>query len=193
VGAGDCAGGVRNAIIPGGFHPDELAHPHRMAMYRRNLSLMLLSLSLAGCMPRPVVLPPPPPPPAPTRTAEEIEAERTSQAAGLWETGTAYGRMGRWAQAERAYRDAVALRPDSVRYQLALANALLQQQRDSEAADVLLGAIRLEAAAPSPNHALIAVDYERVIQILERDNRMDEARQARERQRFHRMMRAAQP
>jgi tetratricopeptide (TPR) repeat protein len=164
-----------------------------MAMYRRNFSLMLLALSLAGCMPRPVVLPPPPPPAAPTRTPEEIEAERASQAAGLWETGTAYGRMGRWVQAERAYRDAVALRPDSARYQLALANALLQQQRDSEAADVLLGAIRLEAAAPSPNHGLIAVDYERVIQILERVNRMDEARQARERQRFHRMMRDAQP
>jgi Flp pilus assembly protein TadD len=124
---------------------------------------------------------------------EETEEEKTVRAQQLWTSGTALGRQGRWVQAERAYRDAVALRPDSVSYQLSLSMALLQLQRDSEAADVLLGAIRLQEAGPSPNHRLLAVDYERLIQILERVNRLDEARTARDRQRLHRMLRDAQP
>jgi tetratricopeptide (TPR) repeat protein len=157
-------------------------------MHKRFLAVLLIT-GLTACMPRPVVLPPPPaPPPVETRTPEQIAAERAAQAEGLWATATAYGREGRWVQAERAYRDAVGLQPDSVRYQMALATALLQQQRDSEAADVLLGAIRLEEAGPSPNHRVLAVDYERLIQILERVNRLDEARSARERQRLHRML-----
>lgn len=157
-------------------------------------SLLVVLFALAACVPRPVVLPPPlPPPPPPPAVVEETEADRTARAQQLWTSGTALGQQGRWAQAERAYRDAIALRPDSVGYQLSLTTALLQQQRDSEAADVLLGAIRLQEAAPSPNHRLLAVDYERLIQILERVNRLDEARVARDRQRLHRMLRDTQP
>ncbi|SOD02109.1 Tetratricopeptide repeat-containing protein [bacterium JGI 053] len=157
-------------------------------------SLLVALVVLTACVPRPVVLPPPPPPlPPPPPVAVETDAERTARAQQLWTSGTALGQQGRWAQAERAYREAVALQPDSVPYQLSLTTALLQQQRDSEAADVLLGAIRLQEAAPSPNHRLLAVDYERLIQILERVNRLDEARAARERQRLHRMLRDAQP
>lgn len=153
----------------------------------------LLALALAGCVPRPVVLPPPPPPPAPVVVPEETEGDRVERASRLWNDGTMLGRQGRWAQAERAYREAVTLSPDSATYQMALATALLQQQRDSEAADALQAAIRLEEAAPSPNHTVLAVEYEQLIQILERVNRLDEARAARERQRLHRMLRDAQP
>ena len=156
-------------------------------------SLLVALLALSACVPRPVVLPPPPPPPPPPPVVEETEADRSARAQELWTSGTMLGRQGRWAQAERAYRDAVALQPDSEGYQLALTTALLQEQRDSEAADVLLGAIRLEEAAPSPNHRVLAVDYERLIQILERVDRLDEARAARDRQRLHRMLRDAQP
>jgi tetratricopeptide (TPR) repeat protein len=157
-------------------------------------SLLVALLALTACVPRPVVVPLPPPlPPPPPPVVEETEADRSARAQQLWENGTALGRQGRWSQAERAYREAIALRPDSVGYQLSLTTALLQLQRDSEAADVLLGAIRLQEAEPSPNHRVLAVDYERLIQILERVNRLDEARTARERQRLHRMLRDAQP
>ena len=159
-------------------------------------SLLVALLVLSACVPRPVVLPPPPPPlppPPPPPVVEETEADRSARAQQLWTSGTVLGRQGRWGEAEHAYREAVSLRPDSVSYQLSLTTALLQQQRDSEAADVLLGAIRLQEAAPSPNHRLLAVDYERLIQILERVNRLDEARTAREKQRLHRMLRDALP
>jgi tetratricopeptide (TPR) repeat protein len=155
--------------------------------------LLVFLLALAACVPPPVVVPPPPPPPPPPPVVVETEADVSARAQQLWTSGTALGRQGRWVQAERAYREAIALRPDSVGYQLSLATALLQQLRDSEAADVLLGAIGLQEAAPTPNHRLLAVDYERVIQILERVNRLDEARLARERQRLHRMLRDAAP
>ena len=85
-------------------------------------------------------------------------------------------------------REAVSLRPDSAVYQMALAGALIEQRRDSEAANVLLSAIRVEEAEQPVNHKLLIVDYERLIQVLERVGRLDEARQARERQRFHRTM-----
>src|SRR5690348_4109351 len=115
-------------------------------------SLLVALLVLTACVPRPVVVPLPPPlPPAPPPVVEETEADRSARAQQLWETGTALGRQGRWGQAERAYREAIALRPDSVGYQLSLTTALLQLQRDSEAADVLLEAIRLQEAEPSPN------------------------------------------
>jgi tetratricopeptide (TPR) repeat protein len=151
-------------------------------------------LTLAACTPRQVILPPPAPAPAPAPPPQvETAADVDARAQQLWSSGTVLGRQGRWIQAERAYRDAIALRPDSVEYQLALSTALLQQQRDSEAADVLLKAIQLQEAGPSPNHRLLAVDYERLIQILERVNRLDEARTARDRQRLHRMLRDTQP
>jgi thioredoxin-like negative regulator of GroEL len=164
----------------------------KMMLSRSTLLVALLALS--ACVPRPAAAPPPlPPPPPPPPPPVETEEDRTARAYRRWSEGTELGQQGRWAQAERAYREAIAARPDSVGYQLALATALLQQQRDSEAADVLLGAIRMEEAAPSPNHRVLAVDYERLIQILERVNRLDEARAARERQRLHRMLRDAQP
>jgi tetratricopeptide (TPR) repeat protein len=164
-------------------------HPHA----GRLAASAALASMLAACGGHAVVLPPPAPPPAPEVSPELLEAAQTQRAHDLWDQGTALGRRGQWAQAEQAYRQAVALRPDSVTYRMALTTALLQEGRDSDAADALLAAIRLEEAAPTPNHGLIAVDYERLIQILERVNRLDEARTARERQRFHRMMRDAQP
>jgi cytochrome c-type biogenesis protein CcmH/NrfG len=158
-------------------------------------SLLVAVLVLAACVPRPVVLPPPPPPPLPPPPPPpvETEAERADRAHQVWSSGATLGRQGRWFQAERAYREAIELEPDSVGYRMSLSTALLQQQRDSEAADALLAAIQLEEAEPSPNHRVLAVDYERLIQILERVNRLDEARTARERQRLHRMLRDAQP
>jgi predicted Zn-dependent protease len=126
-------------------------------------------------------------------TAAEMEAEKAARANRLWEEGTAFGRQARWAQAERAYREAATLQPDSSTYGMALAGVLLQQGRDGEAADAMLAAIRAEEAEPSPNHRVIAVDYERLIQTLERANRLDEARSARERQRLHRMLRDTTP
>ena len=99
----------------------------------------------------------------------------------------------RWGLAERTYREAATLRPDSAVYHMALANALLQQSRYSEAADALLAGIRAQEAEQPVNHRVIAVDYERLIQTLERANRLDEARSARERQRLHRMLRDTAP
>ncbi len=124
---------------------------------------------------------------------EETEEQKTARAQRLWEEGTTMGRQGRWPQAERSYREAAGLRPDSAVYHMALANALLQQFRYNEAADALLAGIRAEEAEPRPNHRVIAVDYERLIQTLERANRLDEARTARERQRLHRMLRDTAP
>lgn len=122
-----------------------------------------------------------------------MEAEKTAHARRLWEEGTTLGRQGRWGQAERSYREAASLRPDSATYHMALASALLQMGRDSEAADALLAGIRAEEAETVVNHRLIAVDYERLVQALERANRLDEARTARERQRLHRMLRDTSP
>lgn len=160
-------------------------------MIRSRIPLLLAVAMLGACTPHPVVLPPPPPPPAPVQTPEEIAAERAARARQLWTEGTDFGKQGRWVQAERSYREAATLQPDSATYQSALATALLQQGRDSDAANALLAAIRVQEAAQPVNHAVLAVDYERVIQILERAGRLDEARTARERQRFHRMMRDA--
>ena len=161
-----------------------MKHRHRIAL--------LPLLALAACMPRPVVLPPPPPPPPPVEVPAETEADRIARGHRLWDEATLLGRQGRWVQAERLYRDALAISPDSATYHLALATALLQQQRDTEAADAMLAAIRLEEAASAPNHAVLAVEYEQLIEILERVNRLDEARTARDRQRLHRMLRDAQ-
>jgi len=161
-------------------------------MHRRALTAVLLTLATFACAPPPPPPAPlPPPPPAPT--AEEMAAERATRAQRLWEEGSAMGRQGRWNQAERAYREAVTLLPDSATYHMALATALLQQGRDSDAADAMMAGIRAEEAETPPNHRLIAVDYERLLQILERVNRLDEARSARERQRLHRMLRDTTP
>jgi len=160
-----------------------------------SLLLACLALALAACVPRPpaVVAPPPLPPPAPTVSPEEEARAREAQAQRLWEQGTLSGRQGRWSEAERLYRQAAALRPAHPTYHMALATALLQQGRESDAADAMLAGVRAEEALPRPNHRVLAVDYERLIELLERLDRLDEARTARERQRFHRTMRDATP
>jgi cytochrome c-type biogenesis protein CcmH/NrfG len=162
-------------------------------MHRRTLAAVLLTLGSAACTPPPPPPPPLPPPVVAQPTAAEVEAEKAARAQRLWNEGSAFGRQGRWNQAERSYREAAALRPDSSTYHMALATALLQQGRDSEAADAMLAGIRAEEAETPPNHRLIAVDYERLIQVLERVNRLDEARSARDRQRLHRMLRDTTP
>ncbi|HET7229465.1 MAG TPA: tetratricopeptide repeat protein [Longimicrobium sp.] len=162
-------------------------------MHRRSLVAVLLTLATVACTPPPPPPPAPLPPPPPALSPEELAALNTVRARELWDQGTAFGRQGRWAQAERSYREAATLRPDSATYHMALATALLQMGRDSEAADALLAGIRAEEAEPEPNHRLIAVDYERLIQTLERVNRLDEARAAREKQRLHRMLRDTAP
>jgi tetratricopeptide (TPR) repeat protein len=163
-------------------------------MDRRSLAAVLVTLAMAACTPPPPPPPPAPlPPPPPAMTAEEMAAEKAARAQRLWEEGTTFGRQGRWAQAERSYREAANLQPDSSTYNMALASALLQQGRESEAADAMLAAIRAEEAEPSPNHRVLAVDYERLIATLDRVNRFDEARTAREKQRLHRMLRDTGP
>jgi len=162
-------------------------------MHRRALAAVLLTLATFACTPPPPPPPPAPLPPPPAPSVEELEAEKSVRAQQMWNEGTSFGRQGRWAQAERSYREAATLRPDSATYHMALATALLQQGRDSDAADALLAGIRAEEAETPPNHRLIAVDYERLIQTLERANRLDEARSARERQRLHRMLRDTAP
>ena len=47
-------------------------------------------------------------------------------------------------------------------------------------------------SAPNPNHRVLAVDYDRLIAMLTRLNRLDEARSAQERQAFHRRLRDAE-
>jgi len=162
-------------------------------MHRRALTAVLITLAVAACTPPPPPPPAPLPPPAPELTAAELEAQNATRAQRLWEEGTVFGRQARWAQAERSYRQAAALEPDSSTYSMALAGVLLQMGRDSEAADAMLAAIRADEAGPSPNHRLLAVDYERLIQTLDRANRFDEARTAREKQRLHRMLRDTTP
>jgi tetratricopeptide (TPR) repeat protein len=156
-----------------------------------------LFLALPGCGPRrPVVAPPPPapaPPPPPAPTAEELASVNAAQAESYWNQGIQAGRAGRWYDAERLYRQAATAQPSLPRYHMALAAALLQLGRDSDAATAMLAGIRAEEALPQPNHRVLSVDYERLIQLLERTGRLDEARTARERQRFHRMMRDAAP
>ena len=145
----------------------------------------VLLLLLAACTqrtppPAPAPLPPPPPPPV----AEEPAAEERARTA--WREATALGRQGRWTEAEQRLREATRLDSTEATYHLALANALIQIGHHSPAADALLAAIRLEEARPSPNHRVLVVDYDRAIELLERVNRLDEARTARARQEAHR-------
>lgn len=163
-------------------------------MSRSRILPIALLAALAACAPRQPVAPPPPPaPPPPAMTAEELARAGDAEARRAWDEGTRLGRQGRWPEAEARYRQAARVRPDSATYHMALATALLQQGRESEAADALQAAIRAEEARPSPNHRVLAVDYERLIALFERTGRLDEARTARERQRFHRTMRDSAP
>ena len=167
------------------------AFPMRLAAFA-----ILATALLAACTPRAVVAPPPPPPapapPPPAPSPEELARAREADARSAWVEGTQLGRQGRWYDAEAKYREAVRAQPAEPTYHMALAGALLQLRRDGEAADAMLAGIRAEEARPFPNHRVLAVDYERLVQLLTRLNRLDEARTAAERQRFHRMMRDAQ-
>ena len=159
----------------------------------RTLSFALLVSGLFACMP-----PPPPPaapvplplPPLPPST-EEVERTAEAQAERSWQQATALGRQGRWREAEALLRTAVEQRPSNPTYHLALSNALVQQSRDSEAADALWAGIRAQEAVPSPNHRVLVVDYERLVELLTRVGRAGEAQQARARQAEHRRLRDA--
>jgi tetratricopeptide (TPR) repeat protein len=163
---------------------------------RRFLAACTIAL-LAACTPRqPMVVAPapaPPPPPPPAVTEAEANVARDLEARRFWEQGTAQGRRGAWSQAADSYRRAAEIRPDSVVYHMALSTALVQQGRAWEAADAMQAGIRVAEARQPVNHRLLAVDYDRLIELLTRLNRQDEARAARERQRFHRMMRDSSP
>lgn len=161
-------------------------------MQLRTALLVPLALLAAGCTPR---QPPPAPRPTifiPASPADDAGA-RAERARVAWEEGIALGRQSRWAEAADAYRRATEAHPEEVRYHMALSEALLQGGREWEAADALLAGIRAEEALPQPNHRVLAVDYERLIRMLNRLNRLDEARAARARQDHHRRMRDAAP
>lgn len=165
-------------------------------MQVRSVSLVLISLALAACYPRqpvapPPAPPPPPPPAAPTLTPAEEAVQRMRRAQRAFDEGVRLGRQSRWADAADRYRLAVEAMPNEPRYHLALSDALLAQGREWEAADALQAGIRAEENGPRPNHRVLAVDYERLIRLLTRLNRLDEAREAASRQAQHRRMRDA--
>lgn len=163
-------------------------------MQVRSILFVLAPLMLAACYPRqpvaPPPLPPPPPPPPVVDPAAEAVA-RMQRARRAYEEGVHLGRQSRWAEAADRYRLAVEAVPNEVRYHLALSDALLAQGREWEAADALQAAIRVEEEGPNPNHRVLAVDYERLIRLLTRLNRLDEAREAAARQAQHRRLRDA--
>ncbi|HLM66464.1 MAG TPA: hypothetical protein VK358_03010 [Longimicrobium sp.] len=162
-------------------------------MQARRFFLALLPLATAACYPRQPVAPPPAPPPvaAPAITPEEAARQRARRAERFFEEGVALGRQSRWPEAADRYRLAAEADPDEARYPMALSNALLSQGREWEAADALQAAIRVAENAPNPNHRVLAVDYDRLVALLTRLNRLDEARTAQARQAQHRRMRDA--
>src|SRR5688500_2449219 len=163
-------------------------------MQVRRILRILAPLALAACYPRqpvaPPPAPPPPPPPAAISPAEEA-LQRMQRGMRAYEEGVRLGRQSRWDEAAARYRRAVEAMPNEVRYHMALADALLSMGREWEAADALQAGIRAEEAGPNPNHRVLAVDYERLIGLLTRLNRLDEARAAAERQARHRRLRDA--
>ena len=163
-------------------------------MQVRSILLVLAPLALAACYPRQPVAPPParlpPPPPAAISPAEEA-VQRMQRARRAYDEGVRLGRQSRWADAVDRYRLAVESMPNEVRYHLALSDALLALGREWEAADALQAGIRVEEQGPNPNHRVLAVDYERLIALLTRLNRLDEARQAAANQARHRRLRDA--
>jgi tetratricopeptide (TPR) repeat protein len=123
----------------------------------------------------------------------ELLRQARADAQRWFSEGTRLGRQGQWTQAEAQYRRAVAAYPADPAYHFALANALLGQLRVNEAADAFQAGIDLEEASPTPNHRLMAEDYERLIQLLTRAGRAEQAQAARDRQRYHRELRDAVP
>lgn len=162
-------------------------------MQARRFLSPLLPLLLGACYPRqPVVAPPPPPAVVVSAVSPEDEARaRAQRAERFFDEGVSLGRQSRWAEAADRYRLAAEADPDEARYPMALSNALLSGGREWEAADALQAAIRVEERAQDPNHRVLAVDYERLVALLTRLNRLDEARTAQARQAQHRRMRDA--
>jgi thioredoxin-like negative regulator of GroEL len=160
-------------------------------MQVRTVLLIPLIAFAVGCTPRQ------PPAPRPTifipATPVDDRAASMERARVSWEEGVTLGRQARWAEASEAYRRAAELDPGEVRYHMALADALLQGGREWESADALMAGIRAEEAKTNPNHRVLGVDYERLIRLLTRLNRLDEARTARARQEHHRRLRDAAP
>ena len=160
----------------------------------RTLTFALLVAGVSACTP-----PPPPPaapvplplPAAPPPSTEEVERASEERARRSWEQATGLGRQGRWREAEALLRTAVRQRPLNPTYHLALSDALVQQSRESEAADALWAGIRAQEAVQSPNHRVLVVDYERLVELLTRVGRAGEAQQARARQAEHRRLRDA--
>ena len=160
-------------------------------MQSRSIVLALVPVALAACYPRQPVAPPPaPPPPAVLHIAASDEAAE-QRAERFFDEGVSLGRQSRWAEAADRYRLAAEADPEDARYPLALSNALLNQGREWEAADALQAAIRIEETSAAPNHRVLAVDYDRLIALLRRLNRLDEARAAEQRQAEHRRLRDA--
>lgn len=163
-------------------------------MRTRVTILALAAAAMGACTPPPPAPPAPAPlPAAPPPSAEEVERAAEEQARRSWEQATAFGRQGRWRDAEMLLRTAIRQRPSNPTYHLALANALVQQSRDSEAADALWAGIRAQEAVPSPNHRVLVVDYDRLVELLTRVGRAGDAQQARARQAEHRRLRDAAP
>jgi tetratricopeptide (TPR) repeat protein len=162
-------------------------------MQVRSILLVLAPLAVAACYPRQPVAPPPAPPPAPVATLSPAEeaVQRMQRGRRLYDEGVRLGRQSRWAEAADRYRLAIEAIPNEVRYHLALSDALLALGREWEAADALQAGIRVEEARPNPNHRVLAVDYERLIGLLTRLNRLDEAREAAAHQARHRRLRDA--
>jgi tetratricopeptide (TPR) repeat protein len=163
-------------------------------MQVRSILFVLVPLALAACYPRQPVAPPPLPPPPPPPIVADPAAEavaRMQRAQRAYDEGVRLGRQSRWAEAADRYRLAVETVPNEVKYHLALSDALLAQGREWEAADALQAGIRAEENGPNPNHRVLAVDYERLIRLLTRLNRLDEAREAATRQAQHRRLRDA--
>lgn len=163
-------------------------------MQVRSIFPVLAALALAACTPRQPVAPPPLPPPPPPPVAVDPAAEavaRMQRAQRAYDEGIRLGRQSRWAEAADRYRLAIEAVPNDVRYHMALSDALLAMGREWEAADALQAGIRAEENGPNPNHRVLAVDYERLIRLLTRLNRLDEARDATARQAQHRRLRDA--
>lgn len=155
-------------------------------------TLAVLLLALGACQPRmPAAAAPLPEPAVIEPPPLEGMLERLERARRLFDEGVLLGRQSRWRDAADRYRLAAEADPADPRYPMALADALAADGRDSEAADALAAAIRLEEGAPRPNHRVLYVDYERLVRLLTRTGRLDEARAARARQEEHRRLRDA--
>jgi tetratricopeptide (TPR) repeat protein len=162
-------------------------------MQVRSILLVLAPLVVAACYPRQPVAPPPAPPPPPPVAASPAEEAvlRMQRAQRAYDEGVRLGRQSRWAEAVDRYRLAAESMPGESRYHMALSSAYLSMGREWEAADALQAGIRADEQVPNPNHRVLAVDYDRLIRLLTRLNRLDEARVAAEAQARHRRLRDA--